>query len=87
MKKFKKKLIVNIQFKHRSIKSKSTYVFSSSETAIKIGRQINRGRDNYLSSTYDYIDGNEKRVSYMTTLSLVLSFISPQANVVRNNAF
>ena len=48
------------------------YVFSSSETAIKIVRQIDRDKNYYLSSTYAYFDGNEKRVSKMTTLSLSL---------------
>ena len=52
--------------------SKPTYVFSSSETAIEIVRQIDRDKNNYLSSTYACFDGNEKRVSKMTTLSLSL---------------
>ena len=50
--------------------SKPTYVFPSSETAIEIGRQIDRDRNNYRSLTYTYFDGNEKRVSKMTKLSL-----------------
>ena len=56
----------------RSINSKPTYVFSSSDTAIEIGKQIDRDKNNHLSSTYAYLDGNEKRVSKMTTLSLSL---------------
>ena len=56
----------------RSMNSKPTYIFSGSETAIEIGRQINRDKNNYLSSTYACFDGNEKRGSEMTTLSLFL---------------
>ena len=52
--------------------SKPTYVFSGSETATEIGRQIDRDKNNHLTSTYAYFDGNEKRVSKMTTLSLSL---------------
>ena len=52
--------------------NKPMYVFSSSETAVEIGRQIDRDKKNYLSSTYAYFDGNEKRVSKVTTLSLSL---------------
>ena len=52
--------------------SKPTYVFSSSETAVEIGRQIDRDKNNYLSSTYACFDGNEKRFSKMATLSLSL---------------
>ena len=46
----------------RSMNSKPTYVFSSSETAVEIERQIDRDKNNYLSSTYAYFDRNEKRV-------------------------
>ena len=56
----------------RLMNSKPTCVFSSSETAIEIGRQIDRDKNNYLSSTYAHFDGNEKRVSKMATLSLSL---------------
>ena len=54
--------------KQKTENRKSTYVSSSSETAIEIGRQIDPGKNNFLSSTYAYFDGNEKRVSKMTTL-------------------
>ena len=60
--------------------SKPTYVFSSSVTAIEIGRQIDRDKNNYLRSKYAYFDGNEKSVSNMTTLST-----SPQVNFISNN--
>ena len=50
--------------------SKPMYVFSSREIAIEIGRQIDRGKNNYLSRKYVYFDGNEKRVLKTTTLSL-----------------
>ena len=63
-------LIYNLN--SRSINSKPTYLFSSSETAIEIGRQIDRDKNNHLSSTYAYFDGTEKRFSKMTTLSLSL---------------
>ena len=56
-----------------SMNSKPTYLFSSSETAIEIGRQIDWDKSNYRSSTYSYFDGNEKRVSKMTTLPLSLN--------------
>ena len=52
--------------------SKPTYVFSSSETAVETGKQIDWDKNNYLSSTYAYFDGNEKRASKMATLSLSL---------------
>ena len=50
--------------------SKPTYAFSSSETVPEIGRQIDRDKNNYLSSPEAYFDGNQKIVSKMTTLSL-----------------
>ena len=46
------------------------YVFLCNETAIEIGRQIDRDKTNYHSSTCVYFDGNEKGVSKMKTLSL-----------------
>ena len=67
--------------------SKPTCVFSSSETAIEIGRQIDWDKNSYLSSAYAYFNGNEKRVSKMATLFLSLSSTSPQASFVSNNAF
>ena len=70
----------------RSKNSKPTYVFSSSETAIEMGRQFNRDKNNYLSSTYTYFNINDKRVSKMATLSLALSSTSRQANFISNNA-
>ena len=51
----------------RSMNRKPTYIFSSSKTAIEIGRQIDQDKNNCLSSTYAHFDGNEKRVSKMTT--------------------
>ena len=58
----------------RSMNSKPTYVFSNSEIAIKIGIQIERDKNNYLCSIYAYFDGNEKRLSEMTTLSLSIYY-------------
>ena len=56
-----------------SVNNKRAYVFSSRETAIEIGRQIDRDKNNCLSLTYAYFDGNEKRISKMSTLSLSIS--------------
>ena len=48
--------------------SKPTFVFSSSEIAIEMGRQFNRDKNNYLSSTYTCFNINDKRVSKMATM-------------------
>ena len=50
--------------------NKPAYVFSSRETVNEIGRQIDRDKNNYLSLIYVYFDGNEKRISKMSTLSM-----------------
>ena len=69
--------------------SKPTYVFSSSETTIDIDRQIDRDKNNCLSSIYAYFDGNEKRASKMTTLSLSIyhSLFRKQISLAIMNAF
>ena len=67
--------------------SEPTSVFSSIETAIEIGRQISWDKNNYLSSTNVYFDGDEKRVSKITNIiSILISSTSPQANVISRNA-
>ena len=56
-----------------------TYLFSSSETATEIGGQIDQDKKNYLSSTNAYFDGNEKKVSKMTTsLSIYCPLLQKQ---------
>ena len=47
-----------------------TNVLSSSGTAPENGGRTNLDKNNDLSSTYYYYDGNKKRVSKMTVLSL-----------------
>ena len=68
-----------------SMNSKPTYVFLSRETAIEISRLIDRDKNNYLSSTYAYFDGNEKSLKDDNIIPILISSTSPQANLICNN--
>ena len=71
----------------RTMNSRTTYVFSSSETAIQIGRQIDRDKNNYLSLTYANFDGNGKKsLEDDNIIPVLITSASPQANFISNDA-
>ena len=71
----------------RTMNSRTTYVFSSSETAIQIGRQIDRDKNNYLSSTYANFDGNGKKsLEDDNIIPVLITSASSQANFICNDA-
>ena len=52
------------------IYSQPTYVFKTNSVSVNIGKKLDRVCDHHLSSSYVHFDGNEKRMSNVTTLTL-----------------
>ena len=53
----------------RDLNNEPTYVFKTSRVSVDTGKKLDGVGDHYLSSSYVYFDGNEKRVNNMTTLT------------------
>ena len=66
----------------RDHNSQPTYVLKTSASAVEMGKKLDRDGDHYLNSSYVHFDGNEKRVSKMTTLTLSLYHPLIQKSVI-----
>ena len=54
----------------RRINNNPTYVFKTSMTALQIACEMNINSDHFMNQQYAHFDGNEKRISKMTVLTL-----------------
>ena len=54
----------------RRINNNPTYVFKTSMTALQIACEMNINSDHFMNQQYAHFDGNEKRNSKMTVLTL-----------------
>ena len=54
----------------RSHSNQPTFVFNTSDVACSVGRNMDRDGDYFMSKSYAFFDGNEKRVRNMTTYTL-----------------
>ena len=57
---------------HRDLNNQPTHVFKTSSVSADIGKKLDRVGDHYLILSYVHLDGNEKRVNNMTTLTFFI---------------
>ena len=55
---------------NRTQNNQSIFVFKTSSLSLQIAENMRRGKNHYLSNTFTYFDGKEKRTKRMTVLTL-----------------